>query len=135
MRSRRTQETNFHSAIFLIRWMVGGVFLAEGVQKFLFPDVWGWGRFKIIGIPLPQFSAPFVGVMEVACGALLICGAWTQVTSVLLLINLSVAIITTKIPMLSSAGFWATLNESTTDYCMLAGLIFLLINAKQADPS
>src|SRR5579863_9226122 len=60
------------SATVLIRVMVGWVFLSEGIQKFLFPDALGIGRFVKIGIPAPQFSAPFVGVVEIVCGALLI---------------------------------------------------------------
>ena len=53
------------------RW----VFLSEGIQKFLFPDFLGVGRFVKIGIPWPQFTAPFVGVVETACGSLLLVGA------------------------------------------------------------
>jgi uncharacterized membrane protein YphA (DoxX/SURF4 family) len=29
--------------------------------------------------------------------------------------------------MLPKAGFWATMHEARTDYCMLLGLVFLLI--------
>ena len=35
----------------LIRLIVGGTFLSEGIQKFLFPDPLGVGRFVKIGIP------------------------------------------------------------------------------------
>jgi putative oxidoreductase len=62
------------SATVLIRVMVGWVFLSEGIQKFLFPAALGVGRFAKIGIPAPQFSGPFVGIVEVVCGALLIMG-------------------------------------------------------------
>src|SRR5437773_10547083 len=51
-------------AILLIRVLVGWVFLAEGIQKFLFPDSLGAGRFVKIGIPWPHVVAPFVGVVE-----------------------------------------------------------------------
>jgi uncharacterized membrane protein YphA (DoxX/SURF4 family) len=47
-------------AILLIRILVGWVFLSEEIQKFLFPDSLGVGRFVKIGIPLPQIMAPFV---------------------------------------------------------------------------
>jgi len=62
-------------AILLIRVLVGRVFLSEGIQKFLFPDFLGVGRFVKIGIPWPQFTAPFVGVVETACGSLVLVGA------------------------------------------------------------
>lgn len=46
--------------LFLLRLMVGWVFLSEGIQKFLFPAALGAGRFVKIGIPAPQFFGPFV---------------------------------------------------------------------------
>jgi len=102
---------------------VGWVFLSEGIQKFLFPVALGTGRFAKIGIPWPQYSAPFVGVVEVVCGTLLILGLFTSLASVLLLIDVVLAIATTKFPMLLKQGFWATLNEARTDFSMLFGLV------------
>ena len=115
------------SATVLIRVMVGWVFLSEGIQKFLFPAALGVGRFAKIGIPAPQLFGPFVGVVEIVCGALLIVGLLTRLASIPLLIDIIVAIATTKIPMLSQSGFWAMMHEARTDFCMLLGLIFLLI--------
>lgn len=113
--------------ILLVRILVGWVFLSEGIQKFLFPAALGTGRFAKIGIPWPQYSAPFVGVVEVVCGTLLILGLFTSLASVLLLIDIAVAIATTKFPMLLKQGFWATLHEARTDFSMLFGLIALLL--------
>ena len=120
-------DTNAPRATILIRLLVGGVFLAEGIQKFLFPAALGVGRFIKIGIPAPQFFAPFVGVVEIVCGALLIIGLFARLATIPLIIDISVAIVTTKIPMLSRAGFWGTVHEARTDYCMLLGLVFLLL--------
>jgi putative oxidoreductase len=114
-------------AAVLIRLMVGGVFLSEGVQKFLFPESLGAGRFAKIGIPAPHFFAPFVGTVETVCGAALILGFLTRLAAIPLLINISVAILSTKVPMLAKSGIWATLHEARTDYSMFLGLIFLLI--------
>jgi putative oxidoreductase len=61
------------------------------------------------------------------CGALLIVGLLTRLASLPLLIDIIRAIATTKIPMLSKAGFWGMMHEARTDFCMLLGLIFLLI--------
>jgi putative oxidoreductase len=115
------------SATILIRIMGGWVFLSEGIQKFLFPAALGVGRFAKIGIPAPQFFGPFVAVVEVICGTLLIVGFLTRLASIPLLIDILVAIATTKIPMLAKAGAWATMHEARTDFCMLLGLIFLVI--------
>jgi putative oxidoreductase len=120
-------DTNAPRATILIRLLVGGVFLAEGIQKFLFPATLGVGRFIKIGIPAPQLFAPFVGVVEIVCGTLLIVGLFTRLAAIPLIIDISVAIVTTKIPMLFRAGFWSTVHEARTDYCMLLGLVFLLL--------
>jgi putative oxidoreductase len=61
-------------ALLLIRVLVGWVFLSEVIQKFLFPGALGVGRFVKIGIPWPQVMAPFVGVVEIVCGTLLLSG-------------------------------------------------------------
>ena len=80
-----------------------------------------------IGIPWPQYSAPFVGVVEIVCGVLLILGLFTSLASVSLLIVIAVAIVTTKFPMLLKQGFWATLHEARADFSMLFGLIAILL--------
>ena len=114
-------------AILLIRILVGWVFLSEGIQKFLFPDSLGVGRFVKIGIPSPQIMAPFVGVVEIVCGTLLLMGLITQLAAIPLLIDICVALYSTKIVTLAKNGVWSTLHEARTDVSMLLGLIFLLI--------
>lgn len=120
-------ESSAPRATILVRLLVGWVFLSEGVQKFLFPAALGVGRFAKIGIPAPQFFAPFVGMVEIVCGALVILGLLTRLAAIPLLINISVAILTTKIPMLAKSGFWATMHEARTDICMWLGTLFLAI--------
>ena len=120
-------RTRAPAAVLLIRLMVGAVFLSEGIQKFLFPSTLGVGRFTTIGIPAPHVTAPFVGAVEIACGLPLILGWLTRLAAVPLLIDILVAIATTKIPILLKSGFWAAAHEARTDYCMLLGLAFLLI--------
>ena len=120
-------DSDAPSSVVLVRLMVGWVFMSEGIQKFLFPAALGVGRFEKIGIPSPQFFAPFVGVVEIACGFLLIVGLLTRLAAIPLLIDISVAIATTKIPMLMKSGFWAAMHEARTDYCMVLGLLFLII--------
>lgn len=113
--------------LFLLRLMVGWVFLSEGIQKLLYPAALGVGRFHAIGIPMPRFTAPFVGVVEIVCGALLIAGVATGFAVVALLIDISVAIATTKVPYLTKHGFWAAMHEARTDFCMLLGLIAIAL--------
>ena len=108
-------------AILLIRILVGWVFLSEGIQKFLFPESLGVGRFVKIGIPLPQLMAPFVGVTEIICGVLILTGLFTRLACVPLLIDICVALYSTKIATLAKNGIWGTLHEGRTDASMLLG--------------
>jgi putative oxidoreductase len=123
----RIRSTKAHPATILIRLVVGGVFLSEGIQKFLFPAALGVGRFVKIGIPAPEVMAPFVGVVEIVGGLLLLFGLLTRLAAVPLIVDMLVAIYTTKIPMLHAQGFWGMAHEARVDYAMLLGSAFLLI--------
>jgi uncharacterized membrane protein YphA (DoxX/SURF4 family) len=133
-------HTTAPAATILVRLLVGAVFLSEGIQKFLFADALGAGRFAKIGIPAPETLGPFAGGVEIVCGALLIIGFLTRLVAIPLIIDISVAILSTKIPIflghefwgfslpkLASYGFWSMAHEARTDFCMLLGAIFLLI--------
>ncbi len=85
-------ETSAPRSVILIRLIVGTVFLCEGIQKLLFPADLGVGRFVKIGIPAPQIMAPFVGVIEIVCGTLLVLGLLTRLAAIPLIIDISVAI-------------------------------------------
>jgi uncharacterized membrane protein YphA (DoxX/SURF4 family) len=133
-------ESSAPRAVILIRILVGGVFLAEGIQKFLFPAELGAGRFVKIGIPWPHVMGPFVATVETVCGALLIAGLLTRAAAAVLLVNISVAIVSTKLPILlgqsfgpfslpklSRYGFWSMVHEARTDLSMLLGSLFLIL--------
>ena len=126
-------------AVILIRVMVGGVFVSEGIQKFLDPAALGAGRFAKIGIPWPEVMGPAVGGIEVVCGALVLVGLLTRLAALPLIATMVVAIISTKLPILvgtgfwgfslrqlPSYGFWAMAHEARTDWAMLLGAVFLL---------
>ena len=113
--------------LFFLRLVVGWVFFSEGILKFLDPHSLGVGRFAKIGIPYPHLSAPFVGVVEIVCGAALILGIRTTLVAIPLLIDISVAIVTTKWPMLRHQGFWSAMHESRVDLSMFFGLLAILL--------
>lgn len=123
----RPAHTKLLDAIVIIRVLVGFVFLSEGVQKLLYPDALGVGRFIKIGIPMPQIMAPFVGLVEIVCGVLILAGLLTRLATVPLIINMLVAISTTKIPILLEKGFWAMAHEARVDWSMILGLTFLFV--------
>ncbi len=137
---RRLLKTNAPAATVIIRLMVGGVFLVEGILKFLYPGELGAGRFAKIGILSPEVMGPFVGGIEIVCGALVIIGLLTRFAAIPLLIDISVALVSTKMPILFGQGFWgfsltklprygllSMLHEARTDLCMWLGLVFLLM--------
>jgi Predicted membrane protein len=111
----------------IIRLMVGLVFFSEGIQKFLFPDKLGTGRFAEIGLPNPDFLAPCVGAFEIACGTLLLFGLFTRFAAIPLICVMGVAMATTKADILASEGFWSMMHAGRTDWAMLMGNIFLLL--------
>jgi uncharacterized membrane protein YphA (DoxX/SURF4 family) len=107
--------------------MVGAVFLSEGLQKFITPEKTGVGRFTKIGLPYPDILGPFVGGVEILCGALVLFGLFTRFAVIPLIIIMLVALTTTKYPILRAEGFWAVAHAMRTDWSMLLGSIFLLI--------
>lgn len=103
-------NTDHSKTTILIRLMVGVVFLSEGIQKFLFPILRGTGRFEKIGLPSPEFLGNFVGAFEILCGACILLGLLTRLTSIPLIIIMLVAIATTKAEVLANQGFWEMLH-------------------------
>jgi putative oxidoreductase len=124
---QRILRTNDRYTTILVRLMVGAVFLSEGIQKFLFPELRGAGRFEKIGLPEPEFLGSFVGSFEILCGALILLGLFTRLAAIPLIIIMLVAIFTTKGEVLQNEGFWPMMHGSRTDWSMLLGSIFLLI--------
>jgi len=120
-------------SIFFIRLAVGLIFLTQGILKFIDPKM-GVERFTRIGFPHPYFTAHFVGTFEIVCAALVLIGLFTRLAAIPLLIIISTAIATTKLPELSHAnqGFWFMVSDARTDFAMLCCLIFLIANGAGA---
>lgn len=111
----------------LCRIAVGLIFLSEGIQKYLFPENLGVGRFLKIGFSNPAFWAYLTGTFEIVCGILILLGLLTRLASIPLLIIMIVAFITTKYPELIEKGFWFMVHDYRTDFAMTLLLIYLLI--------
>lgn len=120
-------HSNASAAVILIRAMVGLVFLSEGIQKFLYPEIRGAGRFLKIGLPSPEFLSYFVASFEIVCGILIVLGLFTRLAVLPTITIMLVAIFSTKIPMLPEDGFWSMAHAARTDFSMLLGSIYLLI--------
>jgi uncharacterized membrane protein YphA (DoxX/SURF4 family) len=119
--------------------MAGGVFLWEGILKFAYTNQ-GIGRFTKLGMPFPHFTANFIGGLEIIGGLLLLTGLMTRLIAVPFIIEMIVAILSTKIalylgtsplplpPSPPQFGLWAVLHEVRSEYAQLLTTIFLLIN-------
>jgi uncharacterized membrane protein YphA (DoxX/SURF4 family) len=125
-------------AIVLLRAMAGGVFLWEGILKFVYANQ-GVGRFTKLGFPFPHETASFVATTEIIGGLLLLAGLFTRLTAAYFIAEMLVAILTTKIalylgtsplplpPAPPKVGIWAVLHEIRSDYGQLLVCIFLLL--------
>jgi len=116
------------ASVALIRLAVGLIFLTQGILKYIDPKM-GVARFARIGFPHPNFTAHFVGTFEIVCGLCLLLGLWTRAAAVPLLIVISTAIVTTKVPELFRAGegFWFMVSDARTDFAMFCSLVFLIL--------
>src|SRR5213594_1084465 len=126
-------------SVLLLRLMVGGVFFWEGILKFVYVNQ-GVGRFTKLGMPFPHFTADFVGRLEIVGGLLLLSGLMTRLIALPFIIEMIVAILSTKIslylgtsplplpPSPPQVGIWAVLHEVRSEYAQLLTSAFLLIN-------
>ena len=134
---------NGPASIIILRLMAGGVFFSEGILKFVYTNQ-GVGRFTKLGFPAPDIMANFVGVAEIVGGLLLIFGLLTRVVAFYFILEMIVAILSTKIslymgtsplpmpPAPPKFGFWAVMHESRSDYAQLLVCLFLLIEGAGA---
>jgi len=131
--------TDGPASALLLRLMAGGVFLWEGVLKFVYVNQ-GVGRFTKLGMPFPHFTANFVGYLEIVGGLLLLSGLMTRLIAIPFIVEMIVAILSTKIalylgtstlplpPSPPQVGMWAVLHEIRSEYAQLLTTAFLLVN-------
>jgi uncharacterized membrane protein YphA (DoxX/SURF4 family) len=125
----------------LIRYVVGLVFLTEGLLKLIHPLDLGAGRFARIGLPWPEALAPFVAVVEIAGSLMLLLNLLPGYAALALFGTISVALLTTKLEVLLGRplgpftlmkvpyyGILGFLHESRTDLSMFAGTLALILD-------
>jgi putative oxidoreductase len=130
--------TNGTPFILIIRLMTGFVFFFEGILKFVYPNQ-GVGRFTKLGFLFPETTAHLVATFEIAGGLLLLVGLFTRITAFFFIIEMIVAVLTTKISLylgtsplplpaaLPKVGIWAVEHESRSDFAQILTCLFLLI--------
>lgn len=126
------------STIFIIRLMAGSVFFWEGILKFVYVNQ-GVGRFTKLGFPFPETTAHIIATGEIIGGLLLLFGLFTRFTAFYFIIQMIVAVLSTKIdlyfgrsplpmpPAPPKMGIWAVFHEIRSDYAQILSCLFLLI--------
>ena len=120
-------NTGNDSKIIFIRLIVGLIFISEGIQKYLIVTMLGPAFFKEIGFSDPMFWAYFTGAFEIFCGILILFGLLTRLASIPLLTIMITALLTTKLPLLATKGFWTFSHEYSLDFSLTLLLILLII--------
>jgi uncharacterized membrane protein YphA (DoxX/SURF4 family) len=129
--------TSGPNATLALRLMAGGVFFWEGLLKFAYANQ-GVGRFTKLGMPMPEVLAPAIAVLEIGGGLLLMSGLGTRLISVPFIIEMIVAMLSTKITLFLGSsplpappsppvmGGWAVLHEIRSEYAQIMTCIYLL---------
>src|SRR5271157_4405944 len=86
------------STIIIIRLMAGAVFFFEGILKFVYANQ-GVGRFTKLGFPFPETTAHIIATSEIIGGLLLLFGLFTRYVSFYFIIQMIVAVLSTKISL------------------------------------
>jgi putative oxidoreductase len=129
--------TSGPKATLALRLMAGTVFFWEGILKFVYVNQ-GVGRFTKLGMPMPELLAPAIAVLEIGGGLLLVSGLATRLICVPFIIEMIVAMLSTKItlylgtsplplpPAPPVVGGWAVLHEIRSEFAQIMTCIFLL---------
>jgi putative oxidoreductase len=124
--------------ILVLRLTAGSVFFWEGLLKFVYVNQ-GVGRFTKLGFPFPETTAHIIAVGEIIGGLLLIFGLFTRIVVLYFIIQMIVAVLSTKIslylgtsplpapPAPPKTGIWAVLHEIRSDFAQISTCLFLLV--------
>jgi putative oxidoreductase len=96
-------------------------------------------RFTKLGFPFPDITAHWIATGEIIGGLMLIFGIFTRFMSFYFIIQMIVAVLSTKIdlyfgisplpmpPAPPKTGIWAVLHEIRSDFAQILGCLFLLL--------
>ena len=137
---QRIMASNAPASVVLMRLLWVEYFFPKLSRNFFFQMIWVWVASQKSAFRRQNFTGPFVSGVEIVCGALILVGRLTRLAAIPLIIDMLVAITTTKVPImlargfwrfsvskLPSYGFWAMAREARVDFAMLLGSLFLLI--------
>jgi uncharacterized membrane protein YphA (DoxX/SURF4 family) len=136
-----TEERRNYSMI-LIRVVMGLVFLLEGCLKFLRPEEMGAGRFEALGVPLPHYLAPLVGVIEICGGTAIMLNIYAGDAAFAMLVVIITALFATKFPILlgrplgpfplqglKEYGWLSFFHQARMDFCQVFCLLAIVIDS------
>jgi len=106
--------------ITLVRLMTGLLFAVHGYQKFAGSIGGVTTLFAKLAIPFPGLMAPFIAILELVGGILLLLGVATRVVACLFAVEMLVTTLWVKMP---SAGW----NASDLDRMLLVACVLLVL--------
>jgi putative oxidoreductase len=107
------------------RVLLGIFFCLSGATKLLMPDQFTLMERTLAQshIPFPHVNALFVSLIEFACGTGLVLGLFTPLCSLLLIIDMLVAIATNRIQSIQASGVLAWID----DFLYLPEVLYVII--------
>ena len=106
--------------ITVVRIMTGLLFAVHGYQKFAGGIGGAAAMFTKIGIPFPGLMAPFIAILELVGGILLLLGVATRVVACLFAVEMLVTTLWVKIPS-------ANWNASDLDRMLLVACVLFVL--------
>lgn len=119
-RCKKLKSTSCSFSLFLMRLLVGWIFIKAGTGK-----LFGWfggngiektiGFFTSINLPMPEFQAYLVGYVEALAGLALVLGFLTRLVSIPVIVIMIVAIVTVH----SQSGYYYPLMIICTSFIFI----------------
>jgi putative oxidoreductase len=119
------------SPSFLIRFIVGYVFILAGVFKWIH-HVPISELFTQLSMPYPAYTVLIIGFIEILCGSLILFDMYVNQAAVPLIVIIVGAITLTKMPILSKDGLLMMVMEARIDMIMLLLLLYLCFDTQKA---
>jgi uncharacterized membrane protein YphA (DoxX/SURF4 family) len=107
------------SANLLIRITAGGIFLSEGILKFIYPSQGVW-RFATLGFAFPEVATDVVASAEIMGGLFLLAGLFTHVTCLYFILQMVVAV------FVAGTNPWCVLHEALPACTQILLCLFIL---------
>ncbi|SMO38577.1 DoxX family protein [Solitalea koreensis] len=109
----------------LIRLMPGLIFLLEGIQKFLNPEMIAIDYVQRMGFDDPSLGVKILGGIEIICALLILIGFLTRIAIIPLFLIICTFLYVIKFPDNQGMDLW--IQKLKLDFCLIISLIYLFL--------